>query len=774
MNTITHRKTSIVQRYFQAAGIYIVFFFCLFQTGISVAQGIWPLKKRVASMPKAFEYPTSSETNDRRKGNLPWVVFSDRPDNFTTAKRKNATPFKSLKWLEPMVVLKERNGFLSVAKYEPELLKGRKVKDKKRLIAYGWIDKSKLLLSQSSFVNMQSGFPEKAITMINGQLPLRDPQLFFDQNDSVLVYKSPLLTEAVGKVRLHELTYRYKLSADGKSVLIGNQHRIWPDSARKTIEGWVSTQVLQSWGDRTYLAGMGYPANTWLGKNKDLPLIGFPVSYNKSDSLILKAATDVYDKSNNSLITISGASLTYPKYLKIHENLPKINVIWVIDGGSAMRQYFGALTNIVQSLETDFRSTQSSHPIHYGAVVYRDDENCTVKGLSSMPALTPDYRRLMEFLKAEAIKTTTCTNDVKAVPLYDAVREAIDLCKDRKDESNLIVIVGSVGDYTTNLKQLPLQIAAHNARILTVQMYSEYNEWYNNFVLNAKKLVSESAVFAAADRKNYVIDAEGLNQKQLYNTSQLDSISYYLDFPNNSLVQGGVVFPTKGEVISKKQLSAAVRRFMNETQVDIAKQLNSLDSAFRLSGIAHENVRDRFFTQFGGADDPSLGDAMPHNNFKFGETVRGSEHSEWLDSMQHVVILNRLEYSDLLGVMEKLVGSDTDYSTHTSRKALLKQYELGLINQLPQIDKNTIRSMTLQEYFKKMIGINILNDSFEHYQVGDILSSMSDDMLKSYQVYLKDTLEKIRMQAKNHQIMVKEQPYYFLSENTFMKTSLTQ
>jgi len=751
------------------------------------AQGIWPFKKHVVGMPRALEAPTGQEMDLRHKGDLPWIVFSDRPDNFTSTKPYSSVASTSLKWLEPLMVLQERHGFLRVAKYDPQLLRGRTIMDKKRVLEYGWIDKSRLLLSPLAFVNRQSGFPEKAITLVNGPLPLGDPKLFFDQSDSVIVYSSPFLTDPIAKVRLHELTYRYKVSADGKAVLIGSRQRVQPDSATRTIRGWLSSQLVQSWGDRRYLATKDFPLYPSRSKGlfnavegeaydpfirkKDIPLIAFPVAEQHADSITLKASAPLYERSYNTLVTINGTNLSYQRYLDIHKNLAKINVIWVVDGGSAMKKYFAALNNMIQSLETDFHAPKLSYPVQYGAVVYRDSANCVQKGLSSMPALTPDYRSLMAFLKSESVKTSACSNQVAPAPLYDAVREAIALCKDRPGESNLIVIVGSVGDYSTNLRQLPQEIAGHNARILTLQMYSEYNEWFNNFVLNAKKMVSESAVFAAEDRKGYVVDAEGLNPKQWYNTSQLDSISYYLDFPNNSLVQGGVVFPTKGEVISKKQLTTAIRRFIDETQQDITKQISSLDSAFRRSGIAHENIQNDFFARYGGADDAALGDAMPHNEFRYGLTVNRPLDTPQ-DSLQHLVLLSRLEYEDLMGLLESLAALEGDVYSARSRRGLVRLYEQGMQRLQPQVGVAAIHNLPLREYFTKVSGLAILPADLS-YSVGDILQ-MPDDRLKAYQLLLRDALERFRVEALSHRITVMDQPYYFISENSFNKSSITK
>lgn len=773
--------------------ITVYFLFCLTYSGMVYGQGVLPLKKWVKGMPRSLERPSAAASmSSNNSSRHPWIVFSDRVGNFTTASRKSSAPLHELAWMEPLFVLKERSGYLKVAKYDPNLLKGRLIRSSKKLTEYGWIAKSNLLLSQASFVNKDNGFPEKTITLVNGQQPASDPARYFDADDSVYVFNSPALTEPVGKIRLYELTYRYKTTPDGNSVLIGNKHRILPDSAGNAIDGWISAKILQTWGDRVYLTRRRFPSPGILElpmygggagqhsdpsvRRKDIPLKGFPVVNTRKDSLTVQVANDLFHKENNSVITIGGSNLKYPTYLQLREHLPKMNVVWVLDAGSAMKKYFAGLANIIQSLETEFKQYSGRHSLNYGAVVYRDDQNCAFPGLSSMDTLTPDYRDLMQFLKAEAEKTLSCSNDVKSVPLYDGVRRALDLFKDRKNESNLIVVVGSVGDSSSHIRQLPAQIGTHNARILTVQMYSDYNEWYNNFVLNAKKLVTESAIVVAEEKKKYLIDGEGLNERQLYNTSQLDSISYYLDYPENSLVQGGVVFPTKGEVISKKQLSAAVRRLLKETDDDISKQLRSLDSAFRLSGIAHENVSIRFFEHFGGEDKDAVGDRMPHNGFKFPESfhVPISTLADSLGDVQYMLILNQFEYNEMLAKLQSLSGYAMEVDRSSYRRILYKKYKKMLLALQPERSKRTIRTLPLGEYFKELTGLPLPGNEWMKYRVVDIRNGMSTEEFQSYRHFMNALLARFQTQGMHQRFFFKEHAYYFITEEDLTGKSVEQ
>ncbi|PIH02783.1 hypothetical protein CS542_03280 [Pedobacter sp. IW39] len=65
-------------------------------------------------------------------------------------------------------------------------------------------------------------------------------------------------------------------------------------------------------------------------------------------------------------------------------------------------------------------------------------------------------------------------------------------------------MIGSTGNETSSsyrLTQLTEEFARADARLLAIQLYSDYDQLFNNFVLQSKKLVSESAVYSADKRK---------------------------------------------------------------------------------------------------------------------------------------------------------------------------------------------------------------------------------------------------------------------------------
>ena len=555
------------------------------------AQSPVSFSKKVITVPRAFEKPTDkTDAFDSGKSTaLPWIVFSDRDENYTYTSPGGTLVMKKIKFMEPFYVSESKNGYLKLIKYQQGMVQGRKLVDKKAAQSYGWINRSKVLLWQSAFVSPQTGYPVKNIAIISEKGPLTMPQLYYDKTDSVYVYNSPELEHKKAKVALHNIVYVFKKSADGRNLLVGSEGQLIADSAAKSVYGWVPADAIHSWGDRLYISAVkkdSYEADdsvavtinkslhlTGLGQadftgfyfdpliDRDQPLLrSIPVisssapDYN-SGTLQLGLANDVYDKSNNSVINIKGGHLGFKDYLAIRKDIHKINVIYVVDGGSAMRNYFAGITGSIQSFEKIFNQYTGNNFVKYGAVVYRGSTDCTSGGIVTEP-LNGDYRNLVRFLDKQAPITSACTAAAHDQPVFEGIGSALKMFTNH-NETNLIILIGSTGnveDVEPSLPTLTSEIAAANARLLAIQVYSDYNSIYNDFVIQARKLVSESAVLLADKKKQHMVNGEGLSNAQQFNITTSDSVSFYLDYPKNSLIQGAVIFPPKGVVKSNRSM----------------------------------------------------------------------------------------------------------------------------------------------------------------------------------------------------------------------------
>jgi hypothetical protein len=769
------------------------------------AQSPVSLSKKVATLPAAFEKP-NSQTNvydDGKTTSLPWIVFSDRDENYTYTAPGGSLVMKKIKFMEPFYVSEIRNGYIKLIKYEPGIVQGRKLTNKKAAQSYGWINKDKVLLWHSAYVNAQSGYPEKALTITSGKGPLAMPGVYFDKTDSLYVYTSPEMEHKKTKVALHQLLYVYKKSADGKTILVGSDGQLVADSAARSVYGWVPADAVHGWGDRLYIGMVNtnnYDADdsvatainqslhfTGTGTTRfafdpfidfdqpllrSLPVIATPTGDNTNGDLKVGIATDVYDRSQNSIINIKGGHLSYADYLAIRKNIHKINVVFVVDGGSGMRNYFSGLTSTIQSFENVFNQYSKGNQFHYGAVVYRSQSNCNTGGIAQQ-GFDTDYRKIVGFFDQQAAITNTCNAAANSQPVFDGLRASLNLFKNHTNETNLVVLIGSTGNPTAiDIPDLSYQVAGVDARILAIQVYSDYNPIYNDFVIQARKLVSESAAMLAENKKRHLVIGEGLTNTQQFNVSLSDSVSFYLDYPKNSLIQGAVIFPPKGVVKTNQAMETSLKRLMFETQTDIKTQIHSLDSVFRLTGREHRFVTPVVLSQFDAPVSETLGNDLPHNAFKYYLTaeVPANLVAEHPKQLQYLIILSETEYKQLSDILSMMIGENLQQDDGSYRKKLYKNYINIIQKYMGEKDtpKSDIKNMLLSDYIKKTTGLIVpASKQLGQYKVIDIkhVGDMPQAQFEAYINYLVKSRNTIKQQALLQQHFTSNgKIYYYVTQ----------
>jgi hypothetical protein len=771
------------------------------------AQSPVSIKKKVATLPAAFEKP-NNKTNvydDGKTTSLPWVVFSDRDENYTYTSPGGSLVMKKIKFMEPFYVSTSRNGYVKLIKYQPGIVQGRKLINKKGAQSYGWINKDKVLLWQSAYISASTGYPEKAMALASGKGSLASPATYYDRTDSLYVFDSPEMEHKKSKLALHQLLYIFKKSPDGKTLLVGSDPQLIADSAARSVYGWVPADAVHNWGSRLYIgsAKTGYNTDdsvaatlnkslqfTGPGKAtfafdplidqdqpllRSIPVISYPAAGSATGNMELGIPTDVYDKSNNSILNIKGGRISYKDYLAIRKNIRKINVVFVVDGGSSMRNYFSGLTSTIQSFENVFNSYNKGNQISYGAVVYRGSNNCSIGGIEKQ-AFNTDYRKVVSFLDKQAnLTNSSCIAAANSQPVFDGLHTSLGMFNNHKNETNLIVLIGSTGNSmeTTTVYDMATEVANADARLLAIQVYSDYNPIYNDFVIQSRKLVSESATQLAERKKNRMVVGEGLSNTQQFNVSLSDSISFYLDYPKNSLIQGAVIFPPKGVIKSNQAMDGALKRLMQETQTDIYTQVHSLDSAFRLTGRERRYVTPVVMSQLQAPVPADLGDNLPHNAFKYYLTAQAPTNIVTSNpaDLQYLLILNESEYKQMNDVLSMMIGENLEQDAGNYRKKLFKNY-LNIVRQyMGQKDasRSEIKNMLLSDYIQKTTGMVVPESVKEQFNYKVIHLKRNGNMpqaqFEAYINYLIKTRNTIKQQALLQQHFTSNgKMYYYITQ----------
>ena len=220
--------------------------------GLSVLLTSCQVKLPSKKTPEPQQYgqiDNASVINGFPKKSAPWIVISDRSRNTAYLDKNDEKSYKEVKFLEPLMVLKHRDGMVKVAEYIPDAL--MKKVSSKSIKTYGWISESDLLLWSNSLKSEKTGYPVRVAVVPNNPDVIKSAERYY-KNDSIMVFNSPSLIEAADvKIPNGQMVYVYKQAENNKRFLVGKKPRIDMDSISTGLYGWVSSNVISAWGERS-------------------------------------------------------------------------------------------------------------------------------------------------------------------------------------------------------------------------------------------------------------------------------------------------------------------------------------------------------------------------------------------------------------------------------------------------------------------------------------------------------------------------------------------
>jgi hypothetical protein len=599
-------------------------------------------KSRIAKSPSGTFY-TSLNDFDMRDGyprqKTWWVVYSDRDNNTTNVGRKNEIPQKKLPFLEPMYITKIKDDYVKVVRYMPDMdLSAKRGRvDKRTLKSLGWIKKDKLLLWSNALKDINSGFFAKAITCVSGASLINNSEKFLATNYSLSIFTTPDLTiKSTQTVPLGTPVYIYKQSDDKKSFLIGHTEKTTPENIKQTLLGWISADALSLWGTRSGFTiaidslkkinnktGL-YATELEAVKADSTPLLRiedmetrttfeniYPIQNTNiiEDSIIETSCLEnILDYSKNKVLNVLGNPIYYPQYKNIIRNGQRINIVFVIDASSNNHLYFPSIKAILQDLQFYFDTATLFKSHHFGAVVYKQTNCNNNNNIPNAFSLTSNYNEIVRFIDNKE-KQLNCEDETIYQPVYKGITEACKLLEPVKDETNIIVLIGTAGNNNEafnsyNLNEVITDITKVKARLMLFQSISKASDAYNDFVLEAQKTVTSSARNLGELKKEKMVEINDIITNVNYNLITADSGVYFLDYPNRSMTQGFVLFPKKGEAMQPRLLKQNFETLLQQIISDNAKINNALQSYFRSIGIKTTSIKKSFSNYFDSVPNP--------------------------------------------------------------------------------------------------------------------------------------------------------------------------
>jgi len=220
-------------------------------------------------------------------------------------------------------------------------------------------------------------------------------------------------------------------------------------------------------------------------------------------------------------------------------------------------------------------------------------------------------------------------------------------------------------------------------------------------------------------------------------------------------------------------MTVAMKRFLKETEISIHDQITSLDSAFRLRGIANKNLSTAVKMQLDTPIGIDVADRMPHNAFKYfiTSTVPADIVNQHKDVLQYTIVLNSMEFKQLSDILSLMIGQNLQPDLSSFRKKLVKNY-LEIPRKLIgiKLSGGAIKSMTLAKYLQTVTGLPVENEMLNHYTVKD-LGSESSMPLAQFEKYLKFLIssdEHIKTAAQiSQQFISNGKTYYYITQKNF-------
>ncbi|WP_419868512.1 type VI secretion system protein TssR domain-containing protein [Chryseobacterium sp. CT-SW4] len=759
--------------------------------------------------PQASQYgqiDNESVINGYPKKSIPWIAISDRSRNTAYIDKSDEKSYKEVKFLEPLMVLKERNGMVKVAEYIPEAL--MKKVSSKSIKTYGWIPESDLLLWNSSLKNEKTGYPVRVAVVPSNSDVIRSAERYY-KNDSIMVFNSPSLIEAANvKIPNGQMVYVYKQAENNKRFLVGKKPTIDIDSISTGLYGWVSSNVVSAWGERSAIK-MKNPTGvkeTSLGIHEGAPggsdaesrtaiLLTdvdkrppldniFPIKLALKEAAPAdsktKYFTNILDYSKNYVFNVLGEPIYFDRYKEITERDKNINIVFTLDISGANAPYAPIVKSLLQDLQLRFEKPSYFESVKYGVVLYKNNpcgENVAVSNLSK------DYSKITTFID-QKMNEMNCTSGSGYQPVNEGLIAAGNLLSPYQDETNIVITVGTSANQSGNMYGVINSLTQAQAKLIMFQTSARSADTYNDFVLLAENVVTNTAKNIAELKKQKIINQNDVLTKNNFNLVEGDEGFYSLDYPKQSMAQGFVIFPKKGDITTPGFLKKSVDSLITQVTMDNVMIDNSLNDYFHSSvGAGRTDVDLKYKYLYPGLTNPvPSGIAAQLINYGSPFLVKGyipKELKDFQPGIERGILISEAEYDNLKAFYTEVYEKSRADKGDFNQSKAIKEYVKILQKYNP-----TIRSLEKRDLYEQpmsyAVGVttgfdNSGEELMSHYKLKGWRKSkiITNETVRTYFRHYKELADRMLAHRKNPAVKIKQngQEFYWLNEY-FMPTML--
>ena len=602
----------------------------------------------------------------------PWIVFSDREENQTNTRRNGGrTTAIDVDFLTPFLVIGSRGDQLRLVRYTPDVLNDNGRINRRNAEHYGWIERSRLLLNQQSVTNITDGRHVKMLTTFGNSVLFDEPEQFITE-DSIRLFSDLAMRTQIGVIAPHSIVYPLKLSPNGSSMLIASTPFISPETVEDDILGWIDYSQLKNIGtglhvnlntvppharrlfvndnEEVFLTDHILSANRRLFQQEAVLRYTPALSYSIRDSLVAfraHVALPVFDYSRNFIFNVDGNQIARSAFEEITDDLQRINISFVFDGTAHTIEQFPQIVNALQNLQPLFEQSSNGFVFQFNTVM-----NFNANGTLSRPYstdFTSDFTQVINLLSDKAADRENFQNPRTPLPPWAALHRAVANFDRYPTATNLIVLVGDRGAVNVGLDASFLnRIHRNNCRIIGFQVYAGDGDAYNDFVLGINQMITAYSDKMLESRRAVLTSPEQVRRENRFTfANENDNYTgFRLDFPDNSITQGALFFPPRGERLPMEVLVNNVDSIVQQIKQDNDAITGHLSRAFRMAGN-NRTVFDSLFVRNHGLASETPARSLLNNFVEEVPTWYTPSAIIVLDSWQNSQIGYRLLLSEL-------------------------------------------------------------------------------------------------------------------------------
>jgi hypothetical protein len=711
--------------------------------------------KQPLRMPNKYQKPTFKTIADLKTtadlSNMFWNVWIDRKGVTTT---NGQIP----KFMERFLVVEEKDSKIHIVK-DNGAFNNSMGEFTNEPTDYGWIGKEFCILSPFAIYSSKTNFRLKVMTVTTPEMMQKEMARIRDGAKKLAFYDSPgITTPNDNETPLFEIFY--VLKREGGRYLLSKRENISKGFSENFVNGWVDTASVQLWEQRQSLEP-NWDSDAAAERQKEN--VKSSVFSNKEQAEIFatskngKAFWDddrytvryspyfkrfpVFSQSGNivetavvsDLVQEDGKTVKNDAMVEIQElyNVQKqksrnINLVFVIDGTQSMGPYIESVRKAV--IESAASIQSSDNNFNYGAVIYRDyikpenDECYMVQQLT-------DYNKFSKFMVTVDTEEPACRDKTASEGLYMGMKKVDGILRGKEQQTNIIILIGDCGDRDgegriTETDVLPL-LKKYGCSILAMQVHSNVDQSYEDFIYQAKDIGLKNAVEISFDQKQKYgkLNMPALNNQPRWQEKSIGKKSLYtLKF---SPVSGGLQITTKkGEIISEKEVNEEIKRIISSTDVKNDSMLNELTKMVN-SSIVADPTKESGLSAEGLQILMKAGFSMEQinilkqKNYQF--MLRGNTAIK-IQSMKtplynYVLFLDQAELDDVKISLDKLY---TPGQTAYERRVKLSEAWKQLLISNYGVTRAEMENKTLAELMAYITGLPSLNPLLLKYTMNDI------------------------------------------------------